>query len=550
MDSKTPRPRCRFRHVLATFATATASILSLAPPARAYSISSAATDGCHESITSDALRNVRKARPQAAPIAPNRNERALIDDVQFSPDDDMKDLGAVALLLGVRDNDLKGEGAHDLSSLAPVHGTPENQKEHCLRGPDRKEPNGTSQAVDDCHGFIMQRVGEALDGLDAAGAPASDRRTSLTIHLAIRGQIDADLPTYYVRMGQAIHAVQDSFTHTYRRADQMQITVTLDWLDPVSRTHDEAQDGPPHSSELDECNNLDDLRQRRRALAIEASSAILDATLDPTKSRDQKLQAVRGLLDRYLGYSAGCTFENGWCDAPEKRYKTDVGCGCRSSSDGEGGGTLAVLAATVALAMLLRRRRRRRAMIGAGFAFASLLATSTARAESEPLPVAEPLPREVSKVALGVNVGVAGSFDKTAVAGNVGARLSVSKRWVFGLDVEWNPFLSAYGSTFRPGTLNAYASAMLRFPLAYESINLRTTLSAGSSTLLFDLYGAPRATTGIFAQIYPLGIEWKASRKFYVIFNPLGLALPVPQLAGVPFMYPQYRIACGLEFYP
>ncbi|WP_394846777.1 MYXO-CTERM sorting domain-containing protein [Pendulispora brunnea] len=533
--------------------TVTATILSFLPSAHAYTISNVATSGCHESITSEALRNVRKVRSQAAPLPANRDETALIDDVQFTPADDMKDLNAVALLLGVRDNDLKGEGANDLSSLAPIHGTPENQKEHCLRGPDRKEPNGTLQAVEDCHEFIMQRVTEALDGLDAAGVPNPNLRTALTVHLAIRGQIDAQLPTYYVRMGQAIHAVQDSFTHTYRTADQMRITVTLDWLDAVARSHDEAHDGPPHSSELDKCDDLDDLRQRRRDLAVEASSAILDATLDPSKTRDQKLETVRGLLERYLGYSAGCTFENNWCDAPEKRYATDVGCGCRSSSDG-GMGTFVAMAGLIALALTVRRRRRRGgAAFGAAFALAWALTTSSARAEPTPkaIPPAEPLPpRESPNVALGVSLGVAGSFDKTAVAGNVGARLRVSKMWVLGLDAEWNPFISATGSTFRMGTFNAYLSGMLRFPLAYENINLRTTLSAGTSTLLFDLYGAPRASTGIFAQLYPLGIEWKASRLFYIILNPLGVAVPVPQLSGVPFMYPQYRINLAVEFYP
>ena len=39
------------------------------------------------------------------------------------------------------------------------------------------------------------------------------------------------------------------------------------------------------------------------------------------------------------------------------------------------------------------------------------------------------------------------------------------------------------------------------------------------------------------------------SRSFYAIIDPLGVVLPVPQLKGVPLMYPQYRFTFGLEFY-
>ena len=44
--------------------------------------------------------------------------------------------------------------------------------------------------------------------------------------------------------------------------------------------------------------------------------------------------------------------------------------------------------------------------------------------------------------------------------------------------------------------------------------------------------------------------EWKASRTFYVIVDPLNVALPVPQLSGVPFAYGQYRTTIGVEIDP
>ena len=98
----------------------------------------------------------------------------------------------------------------------------------------------------------------------------------------------------------------------------------------------------------------------------------------------------------------------------------------------------------------------------------------------------------------------------------------------------------------RAGTLNTFGTVILRFPLAYENFNLRTTVNLGISYLLIDLYGAPKGSIGLYGAIYPLGLEWKLSRVFLLIINPLGIAVPVPQLQGVPLTYPQYRFSIGL----
>jgi hypothetical protein len=67
--------------------------------------------------------------------------------------------------------------------------------------------------------------------------------------------------------------------------------------------------------------------------------------------------------------------------------------------------------------------------------------------------------------------------------------------------------------------------------------------------LLIDLYGAPKGSTGLFLGFDPLGIEWELSRRLYLVLNPLGYALAVPQLHGVPLAFPQYRATVGLELY-
>ena len=550
--------------------------------ADAYTISTIVTAGCHEKVTTEAFLAVRQdpdpaTAAAAAPLLADRNDQALIDDLEFTPANDMTDLGGATLLVGVRDNDLKGRDSMDLSQLPLVHGDPGAQREHCLRGANEQEPGGSEAAVLDCRAFIIERVGQALDGLDATGMPDPTNRTSLPLYLALRHGVNALLPTYYVRMGQAVHAVEDSFTHTYRTADGMQITVVLDWVDEANGNLVEAIDGPPHSSEMDRCDDPDPLRAQRRALATEAATAVLHATLDPSQTNEQKMAAVGAILDQYLTYSPGCTFANNWCDAPEHKYGNGSLLGCSVGGPGNRSAASGLAVFLGLLALLRQARRRRRAMVGMTLLFIASLLPSRAFAQPEAAqpgfeataaaavaaaeekhappppvttPVKEPGPKDPSKMALGAYLGGSGSYAYAAAAVTLGARLRFSKHWTFGLDAEWNPWIAINNRTaVRAGAFNGYGTVILRLPLAYEKFNLRTTANLGFSRLLIDLYGAPKGSMGIYAGLSPLGLEWKVSRLLFVIINPLNFAMPAPQLSGVPFTYSQYRVTIGLEIY-
>ncbi len=538
--------------------------------ANAYTISNAFLPVCHEKLASAALRAVRVDFETAGPLPLTRDERALTNDLEFPTDPDMRDLGAVTLLLAIRDNDLKGEGTNDISRLADVHGSPTDQNEHCLRSEDQKEPGGSEAAVGDCRSFIHGRVLEALDGLDATGKPDLAKRTSLKVYLSLREQVDVPLPTYYVRIGQAIHAIQDSFAHTYRTSDGMKITVVLNWLGLVHGNLVESRDGPAHAVQLDVCDATDSLRSRRRELAIEASTAVLRATLDPQKTREQKLTAADEVLNMFLSYSPGCTFDNNWCEASERQLTNSSGCGCRSGTTGKGLGVVVVIWLLVAGS----RSRRWRSSLPVVIAGAITLIAASARAEStqspapttektaEPpaknehaplppttIPVKQPGPRDPSKTAWGAYLGFSGSIDRAAMAGTLGARYKWSNSWTFGLDLEWNPWISLNGFNVRGGVVNMYGTAMLRFPLAYQNFNIRTALSLGASYLLINLYGASAGSLGVYAGATFIALEWKLSRLFFLIINPLNIAVPAPQLRGVPVTYPQYRFSIGLEIY-
>lgn len=158
------------------------------------------------------------------------------------------------------------------------------------------------------------------------------------------------------------------------------------------------------------------------------------------------------------------------------------------------------------------------------------------------------------QLVFGGYAGGAAAVDHGAVAFALGARARFRKNWLFGADAEWNPWISdprvIYNTEhFRPGVFNFYFSGVFRLPLENQSFNLRTSISLGVSTMLMDLYGAPRGSTGVYGAVSPLALEWKMARVPYLVIAPLSIALPAPQLNGVPFVYAQYRFTIGVELY-
>ena len=147
----------------------------------------------------------------------------------------------------------------------------------------------------------------------------------------------------------------------------------------------------------------------------------------------------------------------------------------------------------------------------------------------------------------GFYAAAAGSITNPAIAAMGGIRLRLSERWVVGLDGEYNGWIGLNSGKLRTGAANVYGTLTFRYPLRFAPLNLRSTLQLGTAIQMAELYGAPRGSVGVFMGFNPLGIEWKLSGHLYAILYPLGIALPVTQLDGAPFAYPQYRTTLGVE---
>ena len=112
----------------------------------------------------------------------------------------------------------------------------------------------------------------------------------------------------------------------------------------------------------------------------------------------------------------------------------------------------------------------------------------------------------------GLVVSLGGSLNRTAAALAVGGRLRLTPRWLVGLDAEWNPWMSLEGEHVRVGAFNAFTTVVRRWSMLSDQFDVRTTMHLGTSTVLFDLYGVPAGTTGLFVGASLLGLEWRATR--------------------------------------
>ena len=519
--------------------------------ARAFSVQSAVTRACHEPVTAEALRRVRASGLGAPPLpAASRDERALLDDLPFSLDQDQHDFAAASLLLAVRDNDLKGNDPLETTELTAITSQPDLQREHCLRTDVEDEPDGTSRAIADCRAYIAERFFDALVGLDASGQVDAARRMTLSVALPIRGpRTGVKLPVFYVRIGQAIHAMEDSYTHQFRTPDGVHPTSVLNWIDFSAESISERRDGPAHSVALDDCEGDDPVRKNLRARAEDAATALLGAALGP----GDKEAALMRVLDEHLTQAPACSIDNDYCNPAERAIATS---GC-SMSGADVGGALPI---AVVLALMLCPRRG---------LFVLLLVANTARAQSDPPIVAPPgsgqiepgreqptptraeLEKTRQKKKLGPRVGIAaaisGAVDRPALAAMLGLRVRLSERWLVGLDAEWNPFIGAENG-FRLGVVNIAATGVLRYPLTWQRVNLRTTLSLGTSVQLLDVYGAARGSVGVYAGVSLLGVDIDVGHFVRVVIDPTNISIPAPHLVGIPFYYIQYRLTIGITW--
>lgn len=554
-------------------------LAALASPAHAWQIESPATTGCHERITAKAIQIAGFPGGEPPPLASDY-ERRVIHDVPFSfPIAGSEDPWNLALLVGVRNVDIEDHDPIDVAALSSVHNDPAKQDEHCLRHIEDDDSAGNAVARMRCKAFILSEIELALGSGDEIDLGLiTEVRTSLKF----RDEIKIKIQNYGFHVGRALHGLQDGYTHTFRNPETFQIRTVLNWIEGnIGSDYVEARDGHEHVGGIDDCTRTDAYSVAREEQATEASRAVLAALADSTGGRDGRLQRVSAILDEKLQGEEGCTLENSYCDAPELEITS-------CSAGGTGVGWLPVAGVLGLFALGGRRRRHFAPAITAGLCGIGLVVMPTlALAQTEPATAtptaANPVPgatettegvgseapksdameekvieREdavlealpdptTKKWGLAANAGAA--FDRGALAVSAGARWNPNDCWGFGLDVEWNPWLSFSELDVTPGTLNVTVPIIWKMR-KFGSWELRSTFAVGAAILLTDFVEADKFSVGPFVGWNPLGVAFSFGSNFKLVVKPGDIQVPVPEIVGFPFYYHQYRFTVGLEWYP
>jgi MYXO-CTERM domain-containing protein len=555
--------------------------LALVSPgvAHAFQVETASTSGCHESITLEALDRI--GWPGGARPPPlDETGRRIADDLPFSLPDDRRDLWTIALLIGVRYNDVGALDPFDLPALSQWHGDPDHQPEHCLRQADDDGEAGDQRALDACRDFVLDQVTQALAAGDGEEVDM-DARVEVETHLLFRGKVKLDLPAYPFHLGRALHALQDSFTHAFRDPHSAEVLTVLNWVEGnLEGGSDPERDGHAHMMQLDRCGSGAG-QERRTGWATDASADVLAALASADGGRDGRMDRVGAAFAAHTQREPGCTADNDWCDAQELTLSS----GCSASGAENGPGWPLAALGLLALARAAAHRVRCRARRAAAVVLAAVLITpaaagaqtegadskSDAQAKSDQDQAArqkaekraegsenaslareerviDRLPDVVSET-WGAALNVGAAIDRGAGSASLGVRWNPWRDLGFGLDAEYNPWVSVSGFDVAPGAASLYVPVIWRLK-RFGTWELRTTAYAGASMILFDLVGVDSGTVGLFGGINPLGLALPLGGHTKLVVKPGDVAISAPQLRGIPYYYLQYRFTIGVEWYP
>jgi hypothetical protein len=490
----------------------------------------------------------------AAPPAADETAQRIMDDLPFSLPS--RDPWTLALLIGVRNNDIGSANPFDLPALSKIHNDPERQMEHCLRSLDDDGEAGDESALAHCRDFILGELELALGEGDAIDMAAT---TEVDTYLTFRGRTTLQLNAYGFHLGRAVHALEDSYTHTFRDHDSEEVRTVLNWVEGNLASGDPLRDGHPHVAALDRCGDDDAVRVDP---AIGAASELVAAVADGDGGRAGRLERAAAVLELHTRRQPGCTADNDWCDSPEASLSTGS-CALAGTATGSSG----ALALLLALAVLLRGRR--------ALPLAILLAAAPAAAQEAAPPaqsedaadqpqdapaaqterelahekkVIEHLPDVVERH-WGAALSAGGAFDRGALMGSAGVRWNPWDAVGLGLDVEYNPWFSISAADMAPGVVSLYVPVTWRLK-RFGTWELRTTAYAGATMILFDLVGVDRGSIGPFVGWNPLGLALPLGPDFKLVVKPGDIAVAAPQVSGIPFYYHQYRFTVGVEWYP
>ncbi|MFY0572800.1 hypothetical protein ACN28E_54470 [Archangium lansingense] len=303
--------------------------LLVAEPTAAYTVATGFSEACHERLTLAAWSRALAERPSGFIPPPRGNAAELLSahvlrEHQVSAYDERQRNLVLNLVLGVQAPDTHGHSVLELENTRAIHADPGDQYAHALRAPEDDGPEGDRAAIAGTRAHIkglLERFRAELE------KPRDEQFIQTRHYLDYYGMIELEAWTPAFYLGEALHALQDSFSHSIRSDDFRRIRHVLNYGDAISHHFDEHRDGLRHSSSLDTCG--DDTVPVVHA-ATEASADLLLAAMAGGGQVD-------AMLDRWMGYEEGCTLANDYCQSPwtavARKEPTKPYLGCTAAPD-------------------------------------------------------------------------------------------------------------------------------------------------------------------------------------------------------------------------
>lgn len=336
-----------------------------ATPAGAFSVGSAFSDFCHEQIAMKAFFGESPLPDPSYDVSVPQDQawvkisRYLETKMNLDLRNDLDRMALISLFIGERYPDQQGFAIFDIKSLRTVHLSEREQYEHSLRSPGDDHEVGDKRAVAKTYLFILKLVQDSYKAYHARDK--DERLQEVDFWLEHYGQIKVKVWMPLFLLGRAAHALQDSFSHTYRSDDFKYIYAVGNYIEGITASYDEAQDGPKHSDYLDMCKEPE-IKPLADA-ATRASRELLGATNYFWKTGDWT--RVEAVLKKHLVYKSGCGYANDYCGSKwaklAKKGESSAPLSCTMGSAGSAVWGLVVLAV---LAVVRTRRRRRGRCLG------------------------------------------------------------------------------------------------------------------------------------------------------------------------------------------
>ncbi len=296
----------------------------VARPSAGYTVGTRFSDACHERITVAAYAQ-SLARLSVDYVPPARGAAAdklstyFVHQFDLSLNDDRQRNLLMSLLIGVQAPDTHGRSLLELENTRNIHAAPDDQYAHALRKPTDDGIEGDLDAISGARAHIESLLEKLRIELKK---PREQQFITVEYYIDYYGLLKADVwsPAFY--LGGALHALQDSFSHSIRSDDLRHIRHVFNYVDAITHEHDESRDGLRHSASMDLCSN-DTL-----PLLNAARTASIELLLAAREAPDE----TRAVLDRWLTHESGCTFDNGYCGSPwvavARRESTEPYLGC------------------------------------------------------------------------------------------------------------------------------------------------------------------------------------------------------------------------------